>query len=80
MDMVLASVLSIAGFVIIFVEKVNWLDIPHAYTGVITFALSLIQPTIATFRPHPGTPKRPIFNYVHWTLGYVALGMSGKHE
>ncbi|XP_055351666.1 uncharacterized protein LOC129597976 [Paramacrobiotus metropolitanus] len=75
--MVSAVVLSITAVVIIFVDKQQWLDVPHAYTGIITFALAFVQPIIATFRPHPGTPNRKYFNWIHWSIGYGALLLAG---
>ncbi|KOB77001.1 hypothetical protein OBRU01_04791 [Operophtera brumata] len=44
-------------------------DNPHAITGIVTVILCFIQPIGAYFRPHPGTNKRPIFNWLHWFFG-----------
>ncbi|KAK7508097.1 hypothetical protein BaRGS_00000336, partial [Batillaria attramentaria] len=51
-SMVLVVLLTVAGFVVIFVELGGYR-----------------QPILALFRPHPGTPRRPIFNWVHRTVG-----------
>ncbi|XP_047000556.1 putative ferric-chelate reductase 1 homolog [Schistocerca americana] len=74
MLMVTTWVLTIAGFVIIFVELRGWSqeDNPHAILGTITTILAFIQPIGAAFRPHPGTRQRPIFNWVHWFIGNSA--------
>ena len=70
-------VLTICGFVIIFVDRGGWTSVPtstnpHALLGVITTVLAFIQPVMAYFRPHPGTAKRFIFNWAHWLVGNTA--------
>ncbi|GAV06519.1 hypothetical protein RvY_16491 [Ramazzottius varieornatus] len=76
-SMVLVTVLTISAFIVIFVQAGGWVGTnehplvqSHAVLGCITFSLAMIQPFVALFRPHPGTPNRPYFNYFHWTLGY----------
>ena len=44
----------------------------HPILGIIVTALVLINPTMALFRPHPGTAHRPIFNWAHFLVGTVA--------
>lgn len=72
--MVLTWLLTIAGFVIIFVEIGGWsqVDNPHAILGVVTTVLCFLQPIGAYFRPHPGTKRRPLFNWLHWLGGNLA--------
>lgn len=73
--MVLTWLLTMSGFIIILVEVGGWSntgDNPHAITGLVTVILCFIQPIGAFFRPHPGTPKRPIFNWGHWFIGNAA--------
>lgn len=72
--MVLTWVLTMAGFVIIFVEIGGWsqVDNPHAILGVVTTVLCFLQPIGAYFRPHPGTKRRPLFNWLHWLGGNLA--------
>lgn len=72
--MVLTWVLTMAGFVIIFVEIGGWsqVDNPHAILGVVTTVLCFLQPIGAFFRPHPGTKRRPLFNWLHWLGGNLA--------
>lgn len=68
-------VLTIVGFILILVEVGGWQTTgsnPHAITGIITVVLCFIQPIGAYFRPHPGTNKRPIFNWLHWLVGNTA--------
>ncbi|XP_065088018.1 putative ferric-chelate reductase 1 homolog isoform X1 [Ochlerotatus camptorhynchus] len=72
--MVLTWVLTMAGFVIIFVEIGGWsqVDNPHAILGMVTTVLCFLQPIGAFFRPHPGTKRRPLFNWLHWLVGNLA--------
>lgn len=72
--MVLTWLLTMAGFVIIFVEIGGWsqVDNPHAILGVVTTVLCFLQPIGAYFRPHPGTKRRPLFNWLHWLGGNLA--------
>ncbi|XP_047036752.1 putative ferric-chelate reductase 1 homolog [Helicoverpa zea] len=73
--MVLTWLLTVIGFILILIEVGGWSttgDNPHAITGIVTVILCFIQPIGAYFRPHPGTNKRPIFNWMHWLLGNAA--------
>ena len=75
--MVTTWTLTMIAFIVIFVELKGWTSIPvtqnpHAVIGCITTALAFIQPIMAYFRPHPGTPKRFIFNWAHWLVGNSA--------
>lgn len=72
--MIATWALTIAGFVIIFVELRGWsaADNPHAILGTITTILCFIQPFMALFRPGPTDKNRPIFNWAHWFVGNAA--------
>ncbi|XP_055626075.1 putative ferric-chelate reductase 1 homolog isoform X2 [Toxorhynchites rutilus septentrionalis] len=72
--MICTWALTMAGFVIIFVEIGGWsqVDNPHAILGVVTTVLCFLQPIGAYFRPHPGTKRRPLFNWLHWLGGNLA--------
>ncbi|XP_015126559.1 putative ferric-chelate reductase 1 homolog [Diachasma alloeum] len=71
--MILTWAMTIAGFVVIFVEIGTWSSATvHASLGVVTTALAFIQPFMAALRPHPGTPRRPLFNWAHWFVGNAA--------
>ncbi|XP_050316010.1 putative ferric-chelate reductase 1 homolog [Anthonomus grandis grandis] len=72
--MVLTWLLTIAAFVLIFIELKAWSgeNNPHAILGTVTTILCFIQPIGAYFRPHPGTAKRPLFNWLHWSIGNAA--------
>ncbi|XP_011637244.1 putative ferric-chelate reductase 1 homolog [Pogonomyrmex barbatus] len=71
--MVLTWSMTIAAFVIIFVELGRWSKATiHASVGLATTILCFIQPFMAAMRPHPGAPRRALFNWAHWFVGNVA--------
>lgn len=71
--MVLTWSMTIGAFVIIFVELGRWSsETIHASVGLATTILCFIQPFMAAMRPHPGAPRRILFNWVHWFVGNVA--------
>lgn len=72
--MVITWMLTIAGFIIIFVEIRGWssVDNPHAILGVITTVICFFQPIGAAFRPAPNSKNRPFFNWAHWLGGNLA--------
>lgn len=78
--MIATWALTIAAFVIIFVELGGWsqADNPHAILGTITTGLCFIQPFMALFRPGPTHKNRPVFNWVHWLVGNVAHLLASK--
>ncbi|XP_070562707.1 ferric-chelate reductase 1-like isoform X2 [Ptychodera flava] len=48
----------------------------HALLGILATSFGLANPIMAMFRPHPGTPKRPIFNWAHWAVGTIAHSLA----
>ncbi|XP_071445246.1 putative ferric-chelate reductase 1 homolog [Hetaerina americana] len=72
--MIITWGLTIAGFVLIFVEIGEWSSSAgtHAILGTITTALAFIQPFMAAFRPAPTGKRRPLFNWAHWFVGNSA--------
>lgn len=50
----------------------------HRRVGIAIIVIGLVQGVIPIFRPHPDSPFRYIFNYIHWYLGRgaVVLGIS----
>lgn len=44
----------------------------HPILGTVTVILMLLQPIGALFRPNPGSPRRPIFNWLHYFGGMFA--------
>ncbi|CAH3148519.1 unnamed protein product, partial [Pocillopora meandrina] len=67
--------LTIAGIIVIFVHKKEWSSNAgaHPYLGIIVLAFAIAQPIMAAFRPHPGEPRRNIFNWAHRCVGFTAL-------
>lgn len=80
MIMITTWALTITAFVLIFVELKAWsaASNPHAILGLITTIICFLQPIGAYFRPHPGTAKRPIFNWIHWLAGNIAHILASK--
>ncbi|XP_052265958.1 uncharacterized protein LOC127868334 isoform X2 [Dreissena polymorpha] len=81
--MVTVFLLTAASFVVIFVYVKGYAEITgsnfdksHPIIGIVVMALTLINPIMALFRPHPGTPKRPIFNVAHTLVGVAAHACS----
>lgn len=77
--MVLVWSLTIAAFVLIFVQLKGWSYgsdgtsiSAHAILGIITTALAFFQPIGALFRPSPDSRRRPVFNWLHWCFGNSA--------
>ncbi|XP_025833870.1 putative ferric-chelate reductase 1 homolog [Agrilus planipennis] len=72
--MVITWALTVVAFILIFIELKAWSteSNPHAILGIFVTILCFVQPIGAYFRPHPGTAKRPIFNWLHWGGGNAA--------
>nr|XP_032521906.1 putative ferric-chelate reductase 1 homolog isoform X2 [Danaus plexippus plexippus] len=71
--MMLTWVLTIIACILIVLEAGGIrMDSIHAITGIITVVLCFIQPIGAYFRPHPGTKRRALFNWIHWFVGNAA--------
>ncbi|XP_044006147.1 putative ferric-chelate reductase 1 homolog isoform X2 [Aphidius gifuensis] len=71
--MILTWAMTIAASVLIFVEIGEWSSATiHASFGAATTILTFIQPFMAALRPHPGTPRRSLFNWTHWLVGNAA--------
>ncbi|XP_075722891.1 putative ferric-chelate reductase 1 homolog isoform X2 [Rhipicephalus microplus] len=51
---------------------VNW----HPILGITASALAIAQPIMALFRCHANEPRRPLFNWLHWTNGNVAQSVA----
>lgn len=79
--MVVTWLLTVAGFVLIFIELGQWVQgssQTHAILGIVAGVLCFIQPFMAAFRPHPGSRRRPLFNWLHWLVGNVAHIFASK--
>ncbi|CAG0921481.1 unnamed protein product [Notodromas monacha] len=75
--------LTMAAFVLIFLEIGGWTSVkisrnPHAVLGCVTTGLCFLQPIGALFRPHPDSKRRPIFNWLHWFGGNSAQIIGSK--
>lgn len=73
--MVLTWLLTMAGAILIFYDVGGWVSGPsqtHALLGIATTILCFVQPIGAALRPHPGSSKRPLFNWLHWLIGNAA--------
>lgn len=80
--MVTTLVLTLVGFIIIFVEANGYSKISaplgkaylqsHPILGIIVTILTVTNPIMALFRPGPNDKNRPIFNWAHWAVGMAA--------
>ncbi|XP_016985376.1 putative ferric-chelate reductase 1 homolog isoform X2 [Drosophila rhopaloa] len=64
--------LTVAAYVLIWVELKRAVWHAHSIIGLITVILCFIQPIGALFRPGPNDKKRPYFNWGHWLGGNLA--------
>ncbi|XP_072024044.1 putative ferric-chelate reductase 1 isoform X2 [Amphiura filiformis] len=74
--MVMTFLCTVAAFIIIFIHTGYYFTpdegLPrflHALFGTIVTFCVILNPVMALFRPHPGEPRRPIFNWAHWFVG-----------
>lgn len=81
--MVSVAILTIIAFILILVYKQGgWVSrdnqraFAHSIVGILVVCFAIIQPLMALFRCHPGTPYRFIFNYLHMGVGMSALILS----
>ncbi|XP_061191453.1 putative ferric-chelate reductase 1 isoform X2 [Saccostrea echinata] len=80
--MVTTLVLTLVGFIIIFVEANGYSKISapigkaylqsHPILGIIVTILVVANPVMALFRPGPKDKNRPIFNWAHLAVGMAA--------
>ncbi|XP_076813647.1 putative ferric-chelate reductase 1 [Clavelina lepadiformis] len=72
--MVIVLLATVAAFVLIFVAVGGYSENvgAHPILGIIVTGLTILNPIMALFRPHPNTPRRPIFNWAHWFVGSTA--------
>ncbi|KAH8285537.1 hypothetical protein KR054_010636 [Drosophila jambulina] len=64
--------LTIAAYVLIWVELKRAVWHAHSIIGLITVILCFLQPIGALFRPGPNDKNRPYFNWGHWLGGNLA--------
>ena len=69
-------IFSLMGLLFVAIQKSGFDPIAlggaHPVVGLVTLLLAVTNPIMALFRPHPGTPHRPIFNWAHWAVGNSA--------
>lgn len=79
-----AVILTIAGSVMIYIHSGGFIfgspGETHMWFGFATVVLALLQPIGAFFRPHPGTSRRSIFNWLHWLAGNSAHILSSEYH
>jgi hypothetical protein len=76
--MSLTLILTIAGVAIIWTDvgefKASW----HSIVGIITASLCFLQGFLAIFRPSPDDEARPVFNFMHGSVGKLAHFLGGE--
>ena len=82
--MILAATFTIASFIIIFVHVGGYTagsrsaEKYHPILGIVVMSLMVLQIVFAFFRPDPAAKRRPIFNWIHWTMGNGAHIIASK--
>jgi hypothetical protein len=72
-------ILTIAGVIIIWIDVREWRTSTHSVLGIIASTLCFIQPITAFFRPAPTDDARPIFNFMHGSVGKLAHFLAGSY-
>jgi len=81
-SMQIATVASLAGFVLIFVHVGGWSEVnpnasillrAHPYIGVIVTFFVILNPIMAVFRPDVHSESRVIFNWAHRVVGTLSF-------
>ncbi|XP_029002278.1 putative ferric-chelate reductase 1 isoform X2 [Betta splendens] len=72
--MVLAVLLTAAASALPFIYRRGWSKRAgsHPYIGCAVMALCVIQPIMASLRPAPESPRRIVFNWLHFGAGTAA--------
>ncbi|XP_064601139.1 ferric-chelate reductase 1-like [Liolophura sinensis] len=67
----LAAVFTSVSFILIFVKLGGWSEYVtvHAYLGIAIMAATVLQALGGLIRPSPTSKMRPVFNWLHRTLG-----------
>ena len=82
--MALAAISTIASSIIIFVHAGGYTigsrsaEKYHSILGIVVLSLMALQIVFAFFRPEPSGKRRPIFNWIHWTMGNGAHIIASK--
>lgn len=73
-------ILTIAAVTLIWIDIGTWRSSWHSIIGIITAALCFWQGFMSIFRPMPTDTSRPIFNFMHGSVGKLAHFLGGKDE
>lgn len=76
--MSLTLILTIAAVTIIWIDVGKWRTSWHSVMGIITASLCFLQGFLAIFRPSPNDEARPVFNFMHGSVGKLAHFLSGE--
>ncbi|MGH0153005.1 UNVERIFIED_CONTAM: hypothetical protein FKN15_047321 [Acipenser sinensis] len=73
--------LTCVAFILPFVYRGGWSKHAgaHPFLGCTVMALAVLQLVMAIFRPHPNTPRRLIFNWMHWGTGTISRIIAAKN-
>lgn len=71
-------VLTISSVIIIWIDVGEWRTSTHSLLGIIATVLCFIQPLATFFRPGPKDDARPIFNFMHGSVGKLAHLIAGR--
>ncbi|XP_012938630.1 ferric-chelate reductase 1 [Aplysia californica] len=84
--MSMTAFLTVVGFIIIVVHSQGHLLIPqgdgyyyrmlHSPLGLLLLVLTLVNASMATFRPEPSSSNRLMFKWTHWGLGIFSYILS----
>lgn len=77
-SMSLTWILTISAVAIIWIDVGEWRTSTHSVLGIIATVLCFIQPVTAFFRPSPTDEARPIFNFMHGSVGKIAHFLAGS--
>lgn len=78
--MCLTWILTIAGVIIIWIDEGEWDTTTHSLLGIVATVLCFLQPIVGFFRPAPDNDFRPIFNFMHGSIGKLAHFIAGKSK
>lgn len=76
--MSMTLLLTIAAITIIWIDVGAWRSSWHSIVGIITASLCFVQGFLSIFRPSPTDPARPVFNFMHGSVGKLAHFLSGE--
>ncbi|XP_071846071.1 uncharacterized protein [Apostichopus japonicus] len=65
-------IIAVGGFSTISSGSQNGVRTSHAIFGIIVTILAFVNVVMAIFRPHPGEPRRNLYNWAHWAVGTSA--------